>query len=342
VSRSAEPTVPITDALRRPLRDLRISVTDRCNFRCRYCMPEELFGPDFRFLPQAQLLSLPELERLARVFVSLGVEKIRLTGGEPLLKDNIGEIIARLSRMEGVKDIALTTNGSLLARKAKELKAAGLRRITVSLDSLDDQRFGAMNGKGFPVRSVLAGIEAAAVEGMAVKINMVVQQGVNEQDILPMARYFREQGHTLRFVEYMDVGNSNGWNLQQVVPSRHIVELIHAEMPLEPVEPNYYGEVAQRYRYQGAQAEIGLISSVTQAFCSSCTRARLTADGQLYTCLFAADKTDLLEVIRSGVSDAELRALIERVWSRREDRYSEIRLAQTQIRPKAEMSRIGG
>ncbi|UQZ80981.1 Cyclic pyranopterin monophosphate synthase [Paenibacillus konkukensis] len=335
------PTAPV-DALGRPLRDLRISITDRCNFRCRYCMPEEIFGADFRFLSEEKLLSLPELVRLTQIFVSLGVEKIRITGGEPLLRKNIGDIISRIRSIEGVKDIAVTTNGSLLKQKAQQLREAGLERITVSLDSLNDERFGRMNGRGFPVRTVLEGIDAAASAGLSVKINMVVQKGVNDQDIIPMARYFRERGHTLRFVEFMDVGNSSGWNLQQVVPSKRIIEIIHADMPLEPVAPNYYGEVATRYRYQGTHTEIGLISSVTQAFCGSCTRARLSAEGHLYTCLFASDKTDLLSVMRAGASDDEVRQRIVQVWSERQDRYSETRLAQTSPRRMVEMSHIGG
>ncbi|MGG1519989.1 GTP 3',8-cyclase MoaA [Paenibacillus oryzisoli] len=334
--------LPVSDALGRPLRDLRISVTDRCNFRCRYCMPEEVFGPDFRFLPKEKLLSLPELERLTRIFVSLGVEKVRITGGEPLLRKNIDEIISRLGDIEGVRDIAMTTNGSLLKQKAQALKDAGLARITVSLDSLNDERFGAMNGRGFPVKGVLEGIDAAAEAGLSVKVNMVVQKGVNDQDIVPMARYFRERGHILRFVEFMDVGNSNGWNMKHVVPSKQIVDMIHQEMPLEPAEANYFGEVATRYRYQGSKDEIGLISSVTQAFCGSCTRARLSAEGHLYTCLFASNKTDLLSVMRAGASDNELRSFIAEVWGKREDRYSETRLTQTRPVQKVEMSHIGG
>ncbi|MDD9267082.1 GTP 3',8-cyclase MoaA [Paenibacillus sp. GCM10023248] len=332
----------MTDTLHRPLRDLRISVTDRCNFRCRYCMPEEVFGPNFQFLPQEKLLSLQELERLTRIFVSLGVEKIRITGGEPLLNKNIADIISRVRHIEGVKDIAVTTNGSLLKHKAKELREAGLERITVSLDSLDDERFGVMNGRGYSAKSVLEGIDAAASAGLSVKVNMVVQKGVNDQDIVPMAKYFREHGHILRFIEFMDVGNTNGWNLQRVVPSQQIIEIIHKVMPLEPIESNYVGEVATRYRYQGSQDEIGFISSVTQAFCSTCTRARLSAEGHLYTCLFASDKTDLLSVIREGASDDAVRSLIAQVWRTRQDRYSETRLEQTFPKPKVEMSHIGG
>jgi len=333
----------MTDRLDRPLRDLRLSVTDRCNFRCRYCMPEEIFGPDFRFLPQQKLLTLSELERLTRIFVSLGVEKVRITGGEPLVRKDIGEVIRRIHRIEGVKDIAVTTNGSFLKQKAGLLRAAGLERVTVSLDSLDEGRFGAMNGRGFPVKRILEGIDAAAAEGLSVKVNMVVQKGVNDQDILPMARYFRERGHILRFIEFMDAGNSNGWNRKHVMESKRIRELIHQEMPLEPVEANYYGEVAARYRYRGTDEEIGFISSVTQAFCGSCTRARLSAEGRLYTCLFASEQTDLLRVMRAGAGDDEVRACIAEAWGRREDRYSEMRCAQTAPkRRKVEMSHIGG
>ncbi|WP_323958378.1 GTP 3',8-cyclase MoaA [Brevibacillus composti] len=258
----------VFDSQKRPLRDLRISVTDKCNFRCQYCMPAEIFGPDYPFLPQHKLLSFEEITRLTGIFTSLGVEKIRITGGEPLMRRNLADLIRMIRQVDGVRDIAMTTNGSLLARHAEELKAAGLDRVTVSLDSLDDERFGRINGRGYRVEQILEGIEAAAAAGLGVKINMVVQRGVNDQDILPMARYFREKGHILRFIEFMDVGNSNGWKLDQVVPSREIIRMIHAEMPLEPVNPNYYGEVASRYRYAGTEQEIGLISSVTQAFCS--------------------------------------------------------------------------
>ncbi|UJF36449.1 GTP 3',8-cyclase MoaA [Paenibacillus hexagrammi] len=332
----------IEDALHRPLRDLRISITDRCNFRCRYCMPEEVFGPDYLFLPKDRMLTLPEMERLTRIFVSLGVEKIRITGGEPLLRKDIGEIISLIRHIEGVKDIAVTTNGSLLKQRAKELKEAGLKRITVSLDSLNEERFGAMNGREFPVKGILEGIDAAASEGLKVKVNMVVQKGVNDQDIVPMAAYFKEKGHILRFIEFMDVGNSNGWNLQHVVPSKQIIEIIHQVMPLVPAESNYYGEVASRYYYQGSTDEIGLISSVTQAFCGTCTRARLSAEGHLYTCLFTSAKTDLLGALRSGSSDEELKELITEVWSQRQDRYSELRSELTEAMPKVEMSHIGG
>ncbi|MEB3101379.1 GTP 3',8-cyclase MoaA [Ferviditalea candida] len=334
----------IFDQSNRPLRDLRISVTDRCNFRCRYCMPEEVFGPDYRFLPHTQLLSFEEIERLTRLFVELGVRKIRITGGEPLLRRDLPVLIRMLRSIEGVEDIAMTTNGSLLDKHAESLKEAGLDRLTVSLDSLDDERFGRMNGRGIKVATVLKGIEAAAKAGFSVKINMVVQKGVNDQDILPMASHFRGTGHIVRFIEFMDVGNSNGWKLEQVVPSKEVVRMINEEMPLEPVDPNYYGEVASRYRYQGTDEEIGLISSVTQAFCSTCTRARLSAEGELYTCLFASQAYDLRKPLRGGASDEEMLEIIQSIWNKRNDRYSEIRLQNTTglKRNKVEMYHIGG
>jgi cyclic pyranopterin phosphate synthase len=334
----------VLDALERPLRDLRISVTDKCNFRCPYCMPAEIFGPDYSFLPKDKLLSFEEITRLTHIFTSIGVEKIRITGGEPLMRRNLAQLIGMIAKVEGVDDIAMTTNGSLLAKYVQELKDAGLQRVTVSLDSLDEERFGRMNGRGYSVDSVLNGIEAADKAGLTVKINMVVQKGVNDQDILPMARYFREKGHILRYIEYMDVGNSNGWKLDQVVPSKEIVSRIDDEMPLEPVEPNYYGEVASRYRYAGTEQEIGLISSVTQAFCSSCTRARISADGHFYTCLFASKGSDLQTPLRDGASDEELQKILINVWNHRGDRYSEERLTNTSElnRNKVEMSRIGG
>ncbi|BAH42583.1 molybdenum cofactor biosynthesis protein A [Brevibacillus brevis NBRC 100599] len=335
----------VLDLRNRPLRDLRISVTDKCNFRCRYCMPADIFGPDFEFLPQSKLLTFEEITRLTQIFTSLGVGKIRITGGEPLMRRNLPELIRMIREVEGVQDIAMTTNGSLLSRHAQALKEAGLDRVTVSLDSLDNERFGMLNGRGYQVDSVLDGIRVAADAGLSIKINMVVQRGVNDQDILPMARYFREQGHTLRFIEFMDVGNSNGWRLDQVVPSREIVRMIHEEMPLVATEANYYGEVASRYRYEGSNQEIGLISSVTQAFCSTCTRARLSAEGKLYNCLFASSGDDLREPVRDGRTDEEIRELIRAIWERRDVRYSEERLSETpglDKREKVEMSHIGG
>ncbi|MED1723380.1 GTP 3',8-cyclase MoaA [Brevibacillus parabrevis] len=336
---------PLVDTRNRPLRDLRISVTDKCNFRCRYCMPAEIFGPDFEFLPQHKLLSFEEIVRLTNIFASLGVQKIRITGGEPLMRRGLPVLIEMIKKVAGIHDIAMTTNGSLLVRHAQALKEAGLDRVTVSLDSLDNERFGTLNGRGYPVEAVLDGIRAAAEAGLGVKINMVVQRGVNDQDILPMAKYFREQGHTLRFIEYMDVGNSNGWKLDQVVPSSEIVRMIHQEMPLVPIEANYFGEVASRYRYEDGDQEIGLISSVTQAFCSTCTRARLSAEGKMYNCLFASAGEDLREPLRNGASDDEIRAQIQTIWSKRDERYSEERLDETPglvKRPKVEMSHIGG
>jgi len=335
-------TAPVLDLLHRPIRDLRISVTDRCNFRCRYCMPAELFGDDYPFLAENRLMTFAEIERFVNIFVSLGAEKIRITGGEPLLRPGLPELIRRIRSVEGVREIALTTNGTMLKTHARALKEAGLQRVNVSLDSLDDERFGRINGRGFPVKPVLEGIEAAAREGLGVKINMVVQRGVNDRDIVPMARYFRDAGHILRLIEYMDVGNTNGWELRDVVPSDEVVARIHEAMPLKPAEPNYYGEVASRYRYVGSDAEIGVISSVTRAFCSTCTRARLSAEGRLYTCLFASDGTDLLSPLRSGESDESLASRIAAVWQRRDDRYSEIRTANTHSSAKVEMSHIGG
>ncbi len=339
-----DPTHQIVDKLQRPLRDLRISVTDQCNFRCRYCMPEEIFGADYKFLPKEKLLTFEELTRITRIFVSLGMEKVRITGGEPLMRRELPKLIRMIHGIDGVKDIAMTTNGSLLAKNAQALKEVGLHRVTVSLDSLDDSRFGKMNGRGFKVSHVLEGIEAAAAAGLKVKVNMVVQKGMNDEDVLPMAKYFREQGHILRFIEYMDVGNSNGWKLDQVLPGQELVERIHRETPIEPLEPNHYGEVASRYRYVGEEREIGLISSVTQAFCSTCTRARLSAEGQLYSCLFASAGTDLRSPLREGWSDTEIREFIVNFWSHREDRYSEERLSNTPglKKKKIEMSHIGG
>ncbi len=331
------------DTLGRPLRDLRISVTDRCNFRCVYCMPKEVFGRDYAFLPRDEVLSFEEIERLTRIFVSLGVRKVRLTGGEPLLRQQIERLIEMLVAIEGLEDLTLTTNGSLLAKKAKALKSAGLMRVSVSLDSLDDEVFDAMNDVRFPVSKVLEGIQAAGEAGLRpVKINMVVKRGVNEQDILPMARYFRETGHILRFIEYMDVGASNGWRLTDVVPAAEIVKTVQREFPLEPMEPHYRGEVANRYRYVDGGGEIGVIASVSQPFCGDCSRVRMSAEGQLFTCLFAVQGHDLRGLLRGGADDDEIRAAIERIWRKRSDRYSEIRSSNTVPLPKVEMSYIGG
>jgi cyclic pyranopterin phosphate synthase len=333
--------VSVTDRLGRPLRDLRVSVTDRCNFRCVYCMPKEVFGRDYRFLDRRELLTFEEIERLARAFVAHGVEKVRVTGGEPLVRRDLEVLIAQLAGIPGL-DLTLTTNGALLAQKARALKEAGLRRVTVSLDSLDDEVFAGMNDVDFPVQRVLEGIDAAAEAGLPVKVNMVVKRGVNEDSVLPMAHAFRERGHILRFIEYMDVGHSNGWRLDDVVPAAEIVATVDAELPLEPVEPNYRGEVARRWRYRDGSGEIGMIASVTQPFCGDCTRARLSAEGRLYTCLFAVRGHDLRAVVRGGSSDEELAETVGRIWGARADRYSEIRSANTVDLPKVEMSYIGG
>jgi GTP 3',8-cyclase len=330
------------DTLGRPLHDLRISVTDRCNFRCVYCMPKEIFGKDYQFLPRAEILTFEEIERLVRIFVSLGVQKIRLTGGEPLVRRDLERLVEKLARI-GDLDLTLTTNGSLLAQKARALADAGLRRVTVSLDSLDDETFKRMNDSDFPVAKVLAGIEAAKTAGLApIKINMVTKRGVNDSSIVPMARYFKGTGMTLRFIEFMDVGSTNGWRLDDVVPAREIVAMIDREMPLEPVQAGYRGEVAARYRYKDGGGEIGVISSVTQPFCADCTRARLSADGSLYTCLFATEGHDLRALVRSGATDDEITHSIAALWSERTDRYSDLRSEQTAGLHKIEMSFIGG
>ena len=332
------------DKLQRPLKDLRISVTDRCNFRCRYCMPEEIFGPDYSFLSNDKILSFDEIERITRIFVSLGVRKLRITGGEPLLRRGLPKLIERLNKIDGVEDIGLTTNGSLLKKFAPDLYKAGLSRVTVSLDSLEEERFFYLNGNRSKVQRVLEGIQAAAEVGMKIKINMVVQKGKNEQDILQMAQYFKENKHILRFIEYMDVGNYNGWDLKEVVSKQEIVDTIHQVMPLERIEANYAGEVATRYRYIGSDEEIGIISSVTDSFCSSCTRARISAEGKLYTCLFASIGNDLRELLRSEYTDEEITDVVRDIWNKREDRYSDERLSHTSKRraPKIEMSHIGG
>lgn len=332
------------DKLQRPLKDLRISVTDRCNFRCRYCMPEEIFGPDYSFLSNDKILSFDEIERITRIFVSLGVRKLRITGGEPLLRRGLPQLIERLNKIDGVEDIGLTTNGSLLKKFAPDLYKAGLSRVTVSLDSLEEERFFYLNGNRSKVQRVLEGIQAAAEVGMKIKINMVVQKGKNEQDILQMAQYFKENKHILRFIEYMDVGNYNGWDLKEVVSKQEIVDTIHQVMPLERIEANYAGEVATRYRYIGSDEEIGVISSVTDSFCSSCTRARISAEGKLYTCLFASKGSDLRELLRSEYTDEEITDIVSDIWNNREDRYSDERLSNSNKKamPKIEMSHIGG
>ena len=337
-----EPTGLLADTRGRMLRDLRVSVTDRCNFRCIYCMPKDVFGHDYQFLPHGELLTFEEITRLAHIFKAHGVEKIRLTGGEPLLRKNLERLVAMLAGIGGL-DLTLTTNGSALAAKAHDLKAAGLTRITVSLDSLDDTVFRAMNDVDFPVARVLTGIDAAARAGLSpVKVNMVVKRGVNEHEILPMARRFKGSGHILRFIEYMDVGHTNGWRMNDVVPSAEVIRTIRHEFPIEPIDANYPGEVAERWRYVDGSGEIGVISSVTQAFCRDCTRARLATDGKLYTCLFATTGYDLRSMLRGGRSDAEIGSYIAAIWLQRADRYSEIRSENTVALPKIEMSYIGG
>ncbi|GGH86302.1 cyclic pyranopterin phosphate synthase [Pullulanibacillus pueri] len=333
----------VVDKLQRPLRDLRLSVTDRCNFRCRYCMPAEIFGPDYPFLPADKILSFAEMERLTAIFVALGVKKVRITGGEPLLRKDLPDLIARINKMDGVEDIAITTNGSMLKTHAHDLYQAGLKRVTVSLDSLDEERFRQLNGNRGKVKRVLEGIEAAAAAGLTVKINMVVQKGKNEQDILPMAKYFKEKHHILRFIEYMDVGNSNGWKMEEVVTKKDILDTIHANMPLKPINPNYVGEVATRYQYVDDGQEIGIISSVTDSFCANCSRARVSAEGKLYTCLFAANGFDLRALLQSSADDQVVKQKIYEVWNHRVDRYSDDRANHaTRKKSKVEMSHIGG
>lgn len=332
----------LTDLRGRPVRDLRVSITDRCNFRCVYCMPKEIFGPGYKFLARERLLTFEEIVRLARTFRSLGVNKLRLTGGEPLVRRDVERLVGMLAEIDGL-EITLTTNGSLLARKAKALFDAGLDRVTVSLDSLDEEIFKAMNDVDFPAAKVLQGIEAANKAGFSpVKVNMVVKRGMNDSEILPMARRFKGSGNIVRFIEFMDVGTTNGWRMDDVVPSREIVDTISAELPLVPALPNYKGEVANRWRYTDGEGEIGVISSVTQPFCSTCTRARLSAEGSLYTCLFAAKGHDLRSMLRTGASDEDLTEAISSIWRRRGDRYSEIRSSETTALPKVEMSFIGG
>jgi cyclic pyranopterin phosphate synthase len=347
---AAESELPrghLLDRRGRALRDLRISVTDRCNFRCTYCMPKEVFDKDYHFLPHGDLLTFEEIARLARLFIAHGVEKIRLTGGEPLLRKDIERLIEMLAGLRtpggAPIDLTLTTNGSILARKARSLVDAGLARVTVSLDGLDDTVFRRMNDVDFPVSSVLAGIEAAAAAGLApVKVNMVVQRRVNDDQILPMARHFKGSGHILRFIEFMDVGSSNGWRLDDVVSAAEIVRRIDAEFPLRSLEANYSGEVAERWEYQDGSGEIGVIASVTQAFCSDCTRARLSTDGKLYLCLFAQHGFDLRALLRSDADEAQISTAVANIWRTRADRYSELRGEATAGLKKIEMSYIGG
>jgi cyclic pyranopterin phosphate synthase len=335
---------PILDTLQRPLHDLRISVTDRCTFRCTYCMPKEVFGRDYVFLSRQELLSFEEITRLARIFVKLGVKKVRLTGGEPMLRRDFEKLVEMLAGIEGLEDIAMTTNGSLMTPdRARALKEAGLNRVTVSLDSLDETVFQSMNDVGFPVARVLEAIDNAAEAGLApVKIDMVVKRGTNENDIVPMARHFRNSGHILRFIEYMDVGTTNGWRMEDVVSAKEILTTLSREWELEPIEANYFGEVAERYRYTDGGGEVGIIASVTLPFCGACTRARLSADGELYTCLFGVKGHDLRTLMRDGASDQELEAAVGAIWGARSDRYSEVRSEDTIGLHKVEMSKIGG
>jgi len=331
------------DLRARALRDLRISVTDRCNFRCIYCMPRDVFGPDYEFLPHSEILTFEEVVRLAGVFHGLGTEKIRLTGGEPLLRKGIDRLVAMLREALPAVDLTLTTNGSALKAHARALKAAGLDRITVSLDSLDEATFQKMNDADFPVAKVLEGIEAAAAAGLGpIKVNMVVKRGVNDHQVVDMARHFRGSGHIVRFIEFMDVGSTNGWRMDDVVPSAEVVYRVSEQFPLEPVEANYRGEVADRWRYLDGKGEIGVISSVTRAFCATCTRARISTDGHLYTCLFAQRGYDLKGLMRAGAADESLAIAVDAIWRSRDDRYSEIRTAATPREPKVEMSYIGG
>jgi len=330
------------DTRGRRMHDLRISVTDRCNFRCVYCMPKTVFGRDYPFLPRDEILSYEEIARVVRVFAAQGVAKVRLTGGEPLLRRDLHRLIALLAEIDGL-ELTLTTNGSALAARAAELKAAGLQRVTVSLDALDETIFRRMNDADYPVSGVLAGIETAAAVGLTpVKVNMVVKRGANDGEILPLARHFRGSGHILRFIEYMDVGNANRWRMDEVVPAAEVVRRIDAEFPLEPVDPNYGGEVAERWRYKDGAGEIGVIASVTQAFCADCTRVRLSTDGKLYTCLFATHGHDLRALLRRGAGDEAIAAAIAGIWTARDDHYSELRAAGVPVMKKIEMSYIGG
>jgi GTP 3',8-cyclase len=333
----------VKDKLDRPLRDLRISVIDRCNFRCTYCMPADIFGPDFAFLPKSELLSYEEIERVAKIFVGLGVEKIRLTGGEPLMRKDIPILVEKLSAIDGLADIALTTNGVMLPKLAVPLKAAGLKRVNISLDTLNDELFGQINGRGVKTGPVLAGIRAAKEAGLGVKINMVVKKGLNDQEILPMAEFCKNEGLELRFIEYMDVGSTNGWKMDDVITKKEIYEMLKEHYVLEHTGAAYFGEVAKRYRYKGTNVHVGFISSVSESFCSSCTRSRLSANGQLFTCLFNGNGHDLRDFMRAGASDEELREKVMGIWNGRDDRYSDIRTAETIAnRKKIEMSYIGG
>ena len=350
MSQTADPYVSksVTDKFGRRVRDLRISVTDRCNFRCPYCMPAEVYGEKYEFLPRPHILSFEEIERLTRLFVRIGVSKVRITGGEPLVRANLPDLVSKLCVIDGIDDLALTTNGYLLENNAQQLKDAGLNRLTVSLDSIDPDVFKEMSGRQHGPTNTLAGIKAAASLGFKqIKINVVVQRGVNEHTLVDTARYFKGTGAIVRFIEFMDVGTKNGWELSQVYTSDEVIQSINTEFPLEPIEPNYKGEVASRYRYVDGSGEIGVISSVSKPFCGDCTRARLSTDGKLITCLFASGGTDLKTPMRSGATDAELAAIINKVWTGRNDRYSELRSNDTEFEndsddSKDEMYYIGG
>jgi len=333
----------LRDTLGRALRDLRISVTDRCNFRCTYCMPKEIFGRGYRFLPHDEVLTFEEITRLVHVFASLGTRKLRLTGGEPFMRRDLETLAAMLAEVPGIEDLAITTNGSFPTDRVASIKAAGVKRMTVSLDALDDETFFKMNDMQVPVSRVMGWIDAAIDAGFApLKINMVVKRGVNEHSILPMARFFNRPETILRYIEFMDVGTSNGWRMDDVVPAREILQLVNQEMPIEPIPPNYPGEVATRFRFRETGNEIGVIASVTMPFCRGCTRARLSANGSLYTCLFSAEGHNLKTLLRSGVSDEEITQTIVNLWTKRTDRYSELRSEETSDLPKVEMSFIGG
>ncbi len=333
----------VIDKFGRPIRDLRISVTDRCNFRCTYCMPKEIFGNDYAFLPQEELLTYEEMVRIARIFASLGVDKLRITGGEPLLRKELPSLIAELTKIEGIQDIGLTTNAVLLGKYAEDLYKAGLRRLNISLDAMDPFVFGEMNGRGTQPQAILKNIELAKEMGFDIKVNMVVQKDVNVLEILPMAMHFKERGITLRFIEFMDVGNDNAWSFEKVVTKKEIFDILQSEFELEPVDADYFGEVAKRYRYKDNGVEVGFITSVSESFCSSCTRARISSDGKIYTCLFASDGFDLRELVRSGKTDEELTQALTGLWESRDDRYSDERTEETaKKRKKINMSYIGG
>lgn len=336
----------VEDKFGRPIRDLRISVTDRCNFRCSYCMPKEIFGDDYEFLPKKELLSFSEIERISRIYSEMGVKKLRLTGGEPLMRRDLHILIEQLHNIEGIEDIGLTTNGILLKKHGQKLYDAGLRRINVSLDALDDKLFGNINDRGIKASQVLENIEYALEIGFQVKVNMVVQKGLNEHEILPMARHFKKLPVTLRFIEFMDVGNDNGWNFDKVLTKKEMFEILSKEFDLESLEPAYYGEVAKVYKHKDAESHLGFITSVSESFCSTCTRARLSSDGKFYGCLFAVDGFDIKTLMRDGISDEELTEVLTGVWDKRDDRYSEIRTEITeemrQKRKKINMSYIGG